>query len=937
MTQRVNRTPHLHDVWAAICRKDRDWPATPLALAEDEQLEDGVLAFCHIDTCEMFTDTDDGPNLGPVPRLILLLDYLGQSDVLKEGTRAIKRTPLLQRSFAAAIEAAGLPASGKGLRNHADRVQLSSQDNHRAKEEWPIIERGLVSLLNTHHKVQDVFDEAALFEQPFIGRTALDRFNKLIRHEGPVSEPALKFIAESHDRAELPGMLVRAILEDGPNKPMLINVFAEGRWRDAGALSLRIKRDIELADPDQKKQVLRIPLARYAQTEEENPGNPNDPYRHSLSFDEVLGKLSKAFDLEGEGTGYPDGRFDAAVIIQRIRRRMALETWVIIFEGYYQPDDTAGSGGEIHRIVRDDHLNSLIMRLCEPPIADFQQSSADQAQILDIETFKKSRLVVFSNRVLSYFCEETSAPVDFYDQPLPPPNRSEMRAILKACRLPHRKALLNSVEGSNLRLSKIVHEPFFDLLSAHMELLTAHDEGYLEIDSEDEDARHEYVERLLGYLFQDEDFPDESGGAYPNENRDAAIMQWLMTIHLNRLRQYSPDLYQLHLFLTIVPCGLKHTTLLRIARRMRNLKLTLDGTPQDIPFSDLLNETVLAQLPDRVATQPGCLLTGSQIDVFHSFDTAPDLFETLVLPGAGLRRSNGYDFDDPMMKEVAEAVMASLNTLSPSDIHVLHRMLSDEALSQQTTALTHRGADYLQSIRTFRRQISGIYHGYLSLPLNVINGRPTIDDALVIYSPYLAGPPQSTAYFEWIYFFIFRRMIERPPAWNLSRHYALDRLKRELLEGADCPWALMGSIARDGAFDPQASLFAARYKEDRPEIYEDFLVNLLHALTALSDIDAAYDIQNKRISNALPKSDPGKGDTPLPVHGELKRLKDTLDLNIVRRSRELDPCWADFWNVMAGGQVCLLYTSDAADDLTRVVLAGRRIVNTKTTYNNKRP
>lgn len=106
-----------------------------------------------------------------------------------------------------------------------------------------------------------------------------------------------------------------------------------------------------------------------------------------------------------------------------------------------------------------------------------------------------------------------------------------------------------------------------------------------------------------------------------------------------------------------------------------------------------------------------------------------------------------------------------------------HLILAEEAIRQQTIIFRHGPEVSAQFIRPFRRLLQGLYHGALSLPTTAeINGKPTIK------SPLFAIPHEWEKAWSWLTHFLYRRLLEAPPAWHLTRSYGADRLKLEILQ-----------------------------------------------------------------------------------------------------------------------------------------------------------
>ena len=198
------------------------------------------------------------------------------------------------------------------------------------------------------------------------------------------------------------------------------------------------------------------------------------------------------------------------------------------------------------------------------------------------------------------------------------------------------------------------------------------------------------------------------------------------------------------------------------------------------------------------------------------------------------------------MKESLGRILLTAKLLEPWQILVLNRHLSEESLSQQVIAMRFKGVNNALSIREFRRLVSGIYHGLLSLGITGSGHHPKFNEPRKVSCPYWAGPSDPNDYFFWLCVIHYRATLEAPPSWRLSRDYALDRLKLDLLAAMDRPFDLLRPYSTNKSFSREASMLTTEFQNEAPDLLEDMLINITHAATGISDAVKTGQIEKHR-------------------------------------------------------------------------------------------
>lgn len=890
---RINTRESMEIIWRRLAADDPEWYDTSFLLKDNEVAwrgDDGHPYVVDRDKTDLRIKLANGQYaLGHDLRLMLVQDYLMAHGVLnKGGARRINKgvfLPALLEKYLASEQAErdALPARTAELKNfgkYQHRMQLSgsaNQLNATNTPTWDLIRHAMVWALNHHHQNRLNFDIDLVFgEHRYVGRDAILEFGKMLdAGSGQLPKTNLIYVAKS---AGMRDRCFNRVLEeiarpDNANAgALLVNVVCNGLWRDGAAfaqkLTVKLKAQFGM---DDRMDVLRIPLTGYAQTKDQNP-----EAQHTLSYDELVKRLADEFGIAGAPDPKSTTFYDLIPTIRKIRQEMARSPRIFIFEGYYEPDhpeqgeDSVGT--EILRIARDDHFKGLLLRLMEPPMMDHGEDLA-----VDPSMFGKNRFVVISSRRLSYFDSE-SAPrgLSMETVEIPKPEMEELRTIFNVSKLIYWEELTKEVDRRRSKLHHVRYEPVFDLLDKFLILKF----GPQPKDTDPAELGPAIEKAIC-------DFP---GGQSPDPNM---CLDALMRAYLAELRKFDPATYQLHLLLSIVPCGLRNITLRRIARRYLAVQAPrLD----DDPFASVMQASEQGGMWEE--KRGYVLVTDQQSDIFHGFDHAPPIFETAVLASDGDWENPGeygYDFADPIMKESVHRLVSGSDPLVGKQAQQLaHRMLAEESLSQQTLAFRFKGIEYTPSFRSFRRLVSTIYHSLCAVPLtwdgNVLTGIDKRSESSIV-CPFFSGSRNQLEYFIWVYVFLYRTVIERPPYWEFSRRFALDRLKLDILEAFDNPWKIPGHpefYSSDGA---RGSLISAVFGGHKDEVVIDYFVNKSHALTALSQVESS-----ERLISQFRELDPGQDANDRFF--ELRHLKDRLNVELLTDDPVIEREWGRLWSAL---------------------------------------
>lgn len=367
---------------------------------------------------------------------------------------------------------------------------------------------------------------------------------------------------------------------------------------------------------------------------------------------------------------------------------------------------------------------------------------------------------------------------------------------------------------------------------------------------------------------------------------------------LKLLLDFRPVWRDITDIVSLTPDGVRPATIVRLASTLPTLPFEVlpnlqkshsDGTlPQEI------EEFCKAALPMIGLVRNDAFegVDGNELFGGAAHPTELGITETSYQSSGDFR---SIDFLYADVKERARNLAAK--RLEKRGFHGLHRLLSEDALIQQTISLRHLDNTSLQSIRPWRRQLSAIFHGLQSIPVSFDeNGQGAIVDD-DFGTRVLTSCPRATQFWIYLYGFAYRRMIERPPAWNLSRLYGLDDLKTDILLNFDKPWRLWPGGFRDSGFGrPEQGLIASLSARDPSlnHLMTDYRQSLAQSYLAVGSVTKA---KNVLFPDRRTKSQVKNGYSDDCSHADFKRAfeidllkgdKVPLDLVAARASKALN-------------------------------------------------
>jgi hypothetical protein len=298
----------------------------------------------------------------------------------------------------------------------------------------------------------------------------------------------------------------------------------------------------------------------------------------------------------------------------------------------------------------------------------------------------------------------------------------------------------------------------------------------------------------------------------------------------------EPDWFLCFMMLAVAPTGLRTSTLKRLVSewgRLRcwelaNAKIDCKSDTVDISgLVEICSSLLIVGLDEEIE--------GLDDDTQHPFEVA----RPPILLGQGKEENLSIDFAFPEFREcvirAAEDILDQ--NYSPRTFLIaerfIHKLLAEEAIRQQTIVLRHGQDVSGTSVRPFRRLLQAIFHGVLSLP----GSDEVLDETFYLDDDTFTIPHAPADAWLWLRFFAYRRLLEAPPSWRMSRTFGADDLKLDLLnlfEKHIYPKALPKRDARS----TMDFLLQHVSSETAAQLVEDHYISKAQAAYGLGDTDS---------------------------------------------------------------------------------------------------
>jgi hypothetical protein len=330
--------------------------------------------------------------------------------------------------------------------------------------------------------------------------------------------------------------------------------------------------------------------------------------------------------------------------------------------------------------------------------------------------------------------------------------------------------------------------------------------------------------------------------------------------------------------------GLRHVTLVRLVDQWRMLAR---GYLKDEAFQ--LPRLSLTQVRSTLETLKPLLFEGPD-------ETVPGLDDAGPGPGRAIEPYPFLDEEagDPELtqeerlrafdirsSELRESIIGELvgHPEGAEAIVLMHRLLAEEALRQQTQIMRHAEWRGAADVRYYRRLLQTLFHGYASLGLGPRKPAP-----MSALAPTVLPALPASAY-KRLHAVFFRALLEHPPHFDLSRSLGRDRVKTELLllaMNADRhPRQIWSSLYADGgAFGVRSPAYLQDGSQTSRSIAVDQLLSLARSAYQTDQLELAEVAQ--RDAEQMLLSDAGSGDPGEVNDNKLRARKIFLDIKIQR-------------------------------------------------------
>ena len=722
-------------------------------------------------------------------------------------------------------------------------------------------------------------DFDALFNSRFHGEDAFVQVTNLLNSDQSARQPLAHprtLLSRPNFESELKSFLDARVKPFDVQAVRTLNVVSQGIWSGmsaaAHAISEHLKGSAErcLVLPVTWRQPVREVSPQFSKTRA-NPPRSLVEDAGIYSFAETVGHLQRWEQPTSEIEGFADcptvtDPTEIRTTLEKVRQSMATQPAVLVVDGVHYPEQ-ARSELEMHLVDTDICLRE-IHRLLAPPL-----SSGNDP--IDLDWYARNRVVVFSSspaKQLEDFWGKNSS--DFMRElRLRWPRGVSISDVAEMHKLGHAESLQNHWHHDALR--QYASDSLIFLLDGLSDLQKYHKAELKKlIDTafdQDPTSAPELFEKVVGALVH----------------------------HLSAENRGLLDLFKLIAF---SPEGLRLDTVWRLLERAQNFPervrpLTAlskmvgfgdeNGGPSRKALQDLVGELSRFIGPLRREFIAGI----SEPDLPRLHDThATDVVD----------RNRTYDFLIPEFRDalIKAALEPVVKQGSPElrrdaviqEFHAVHRVIAEDAIYQQTFALRHVDGSEQPSIRPWRLMLGAFFHGLQSLP---IGDDGTIDDSVNFGVRDISAAETPSRFWTFLYGFCYRRMIERPPEYNLSRYYAADLLKRDLLRNFAKPWLYWpGALENLRPASKVVSIFdlAGGENEDSlkalHELEEDHVFASVQAHLSLGDVlTASREMRSWREKEKRRRDDSAdSGDAEMQMKRErarLRSLKRELDCRLL--------------------------------------------------------
>ncbi len=588
---------------------------------------------------------------------------------------------------------------------------------------------------------------------------------------------------------------------------ILRSVHAEGMWRGLSALGQAIANNFDCTSQQDPRRCLFLPMGEATIIAPKLGATLLTPERAGQL--DILALLRHFYTRSYDTIEYrlpwtqQDNLKD---VMHEIRIGMTQRSRILIIDGI--ESSAATPLDTLERFSSGNTMLGILSRIIDLPLAEMTPAQ--------LQEYSNNRILLLTNRPLgsrplgrSWSLPLSAAGPKGWE--FSPPDNDAGDTIVKNHRLEHETEILS------FRQKHREFQVLFD------------DLAYFALDS--------FFAGLERKLEEDADSITQLRDVITHRLSDSANEEPVYAIMLREFVEAwsKRSLLELKLLfiISLVPDGIRRSTLRRLSLSFLNLPQEFGLVSSDdiarygekIP-GQLESPRVIDEAITNVLSDFPSLVVEGKGDYFPGFDGKSRGFEYTKTELDWLNQNDRNDDTVSISFVYPEFRMAVRDALAGQfglkAFQLACRFLAFEAMDQQGIALRHEGIPEGQLMRPWRRQISMILFGLQSIPLDFLEednrqGQFAISD---IYDRFTSEHPYqyatSQSFYRYIYHFAYRRQMERPPAYNVSRLYGMQSFKQELLRAFDAPWILLPpalvSVELSGA-----SLFEAEFGDKQTD------------------------------------------------------------------------------------------------------------------------
>jgi len=631
------------------------------------------------------------------------------------------------------------------------------------------------------------------------GEEALEKFLSRLRNvqqKHPFDSGRVLATREFDARHQLCSEVEQALVS---GSHMLINVYGVN-WDALTAFSETILREFWKTNKS-KLPVIYLPLQSCLRVDASGKVKAES---NALSLEKLMGHLS-AYVEYGDKYDAARGvkkisRRDFDSTLNQVREKIKIAPCIFIIDGLYIQADAGSERQRIERHIRDDHWHYIISRLLEPVLSlDDEPAALDQ--------FAQNRILITSNRAVNY----SSYLPDLHSLP-----KVVNQPLTSTQPLVEKTGLVYKLDNDNRALNR-----YSGILKDSMDHAQRIEDVFASAAGQYID-RTDTVHHLLSTIFSVADvFNHESRNsvvisdesiyalledyATSVESNDGLKTACQTLIHiLNHVSSEQGLIWQeLLLLVSIAPEGIQSETVERVVRRMQ---FVFPENARRLPHLSQaeINGSLFNHINDFALSMRSILgfIREEYVEGTESGDHREEYWTT-----SGLAKWSQHEHvtrdDVPYQSLMAldfrypEIRDTLLSLIDKNEVEfgaeVIHRLICEIAVQHQVIQLRHGEVRATANIRQWHNSINAIYHGLMSLRFEQ-KGSPGSEQMVLIEQAFgtrdLDCRGSTREFWQFVYYNIYRDLLDGGNAHRLSRVYGLADLKIALLRVLENPWLL---------------------------------------------------------------------------------------------------------------------------------------------------